>query len=61
MKKVKTGIADFEQIEIISGLKIGEKIVTGPFIAITKNLENGDQVKLRNKEKTGKKEMSIEF
>ena len=61
MKKVKTGIADFEQIEIISGLKIGEKIVTGPFIAITKNLENGDQVKLRNKEKNGKKEMSIEF
>jgi len=51
MRKVKTGIADFEQVEILEGLKEGEKIVTGPFIAITKNLENGDQVRLRIKEK----------
>ena len=61
MKKVKTGIADFEQIEIIEGLKGNEKIVTGPFAAITKNLENGDEVKLRSKEKKDKKEISIEF
>jgi HlyD family secretion protein len=61
MKKVKTGIADFEQIEIIDGLKSGDKIVTGPFIAITKNLENGDEVRLRSKGKKEKKGFSVQF
>jgi len=61
MRKVKTGIADFEQVEIIEGLKEGEAIVTGPFIAITKTLENGDEVKLRTKDKNGKKSSIIEF
>jgi HlyD family secretion protein len=55
MKKVRTGIADFEQIEIIDGLKSGDRIVTGPFIAITKNLENGDEIRLRSKGKKEKK------
>jgi HlyD family secretion protein len=55
MRKVKTGIADFEQVEVISGLKEGEKIVTGPFSAITKTLENGDQIRIKSKkEKKGK-------
>lgn len=53
MRKVKTGIADFEQVEVLEGLKEGEKIVTGPFTAITKNLEDGDEVRI--KDKTAKK------
>ena len=61
MRKVKTGIADFEQVEIIEGLKADEKIVTGPFIAITKNLENGDQVRLRSKNKDEKNGINIKF
>lgn len=59
MKPVRTGIADFEQIEILEGLKQGEKIVTGPFTAITKTLESGDLVRLR--EKKDKKSKTIEL
>lgn len=59
MRPVRTGIADFEQIEILQGLKQGEKIVTGPFSAITKTLETGDLVKLRDKKE--KKSKTIEF
>jgi HlyD family secretion protein len=54
MRKVKTGIADFEQVEIIEGLSNNEKIVTGPFSAITKNLEDGDEVRLKSREKSQK-------
>jgi HlyD family secretion protein len=61
MRKVKTGIADFEQVEILEGLKEGEKIVTGPFSAITKNLEDGDEIRLREKEKSKGKSVSITF
>lgn len=59
MRPVKTGIADFEQIEILQGVKQGEKIVTGPFSAITKTLESGDNVKIRDKKE--KKSKTIEF
>ena len=55
MRKVKTGIADFEQVEIRSGLKEGEQIVSGPFTAITKTLQSGDEVRLREKEKKKEK------
>jgi HlyD family secretion protein len=61
MRKVKSGIADFEQVEILEGLKEGEKIVTGPFTAITKTLENGDDVQLRNKDQKKGKSVSVEF
>jgi HlyD family secretion protein len=55
MRKVKTGIADFEQVEIRQGLKEGEQIVSGPFTAITKTLQSGDEVRLRGKEKKKEK------
>jgi len=61
MRKVRTGIADFEHVEVIEGLKEGEKIVAGPFIAITKNLENGDEVRLRTKEGSKGKSINIEL
>jgi HlyD family secretion protein len=49
MKEVKTGISDFENIEILSGLKDGEQIISGPYIAISKNLKAGDLVEKRKK------------
>jgi HlyD family secretion protein len=61
MRKVKTGIADFEQIEITEGLKEVEKVVTGPFTAITKTLENGDEVRLREKNKKKGKARNFGF
>lgn len=48
---VKTGIQDDEFIEIKSGLKGDEMIVTGPFSAISRLLKNGDEVKVVEKEK----------
>ncbi|HRH33612.1 MAG TPA: efflux RND transporter periplasmic adaptor subunit [Catalimonadaceae bacterium] len=59
MRPVKTGIADFEQIEIIDGVKENETIITGPFSALTKTLENGDNVKLKENKNSDKKGKSI--
>jgi HlyD family secretion protein len=56
LREVKTGISDFENIEIVSGLKLGEKVVIGPFQAIDKRLKDGDEVQLAdNKKEKGKK------
>lgn len=46
--KVKTGISDFDFIEIIEGLAAGEEVVAGPFIAVSKELNNGSKVKTGN-------------
>jgi len=46
--KVKTGISDFDNIEIISGLKIGDEVVSGPFRAISKQLKNGSAVVVKD-------------
>ncbi len=44
MVEVKTGISDFENIEIISGLKEGDEIVSGPFLVVSKTLKDGDAI-----------------
>ena len=36
LREVKTGISDFENIEILSGLKEGETIISGPYITVSK-------------------------
>ena len=43
-QKVKTGISDFDNIEIISGVESGQKIVSGPFRAVSKTLKDGSKV-----------------
>lgn len=57
MKEVTTGISDFENIEILSGLKPGDRIISGPYIAVSKNLNNGDLVEKKKEDtkKDGKK------
>ncbi|MEP1096261.1 MAG: efflux RND transporter periplasmic adaptor subunit [Cyclobacteriaceae bacterium] len=42
--EVKTGISDFERIEILTGVESGQEVVTGPFLAVSKRLKNGDAV-----------------
>ena len=44
MKEVETGISDYENIEILSGVNEGEQVVTGPFLAISKRLDDGDLI-----------------
>jgi len=43
-REVKTGISDFENIEILSGLKEGDEIISGPFIEVSKRLKDGDKI-----------------
>ena len=47
MVKVITGIQDDEYILVTSGIKKGEIIVTGPYSAISKKLDEGDAVRIK--------------
>jgi HlyD family secretion protein len=49
-REVKTGIQDDSYIEMLSGISAGEAIVTAPFKAISKELENEAEVKLVTEE-----------
>jgi HlyD family secretion protein len=48
MIQVKTGISDFENIEIASGLKDGQEIISGPYATVAKKLKEGDLVKKKD-------------
>ena len=43
---VKTGIQDDTNIEILSGLKKGDEVITGPYVTVSKELNSGDKVKV---------------
>jgi len=47
---VKTDIQDINYIEITSGLKEGEEVVTGPYTTVSKTLKDGTKVKVVPKE-----------
>ena len=48
MIQVKTGISDFENIEIVSGLKERQEIIAGPYATVAKKLKEGDLVKKKD-------------
>ncbi len=52
LRVVKTGIQDDAQIEITSGLEVGEEVITGPYNTVTKSLKPGDKVEVAGKEET---------
>jgi HlyD family secretion protein len=54
MKEVKTGISDFENIEIISGLADGETIISGPYLTVSKKLKDGELVQKKEIKKDKK-------
>ncbi len=45
---VKRGIADDNYVEITSGLKGGEDVVSGSFVAISRELNDGSKVRVEN-------------
>jgi HlyD family secretion protein len=51
LREVKTGISDFENIEILSGLVDGEQIISGPYLTVSKKLKEGDLVAAKKEEK----------
>ncbi|HPP38719.1 MAG TPA: efflux RND transporter periplasmic adaptor subunit [Candidatus Kapabacteria bacterium] len=60
MRKVETGISDKGYIEIISGLSLGEKVISGSYQAVSKLLTDGVKVKVdtlfgKKPNKAGKK------
>ncbi len=44
LRKVETGIADNTSIEVKSGLKAGEEVVSGSYAAISRKLKDGSKV-----------------
>jgi HlyD family secretion protein len=54
LRVVKTGIQDDTNIEIISGLKKGEEIITGPYTMVSKDLVSNDKVKTEGKSSSKK-------
>ncbi|MHA6247882.1 efflux RND transporter periplasmic adaptor subunit [Pontibacter sp. CAU 1760] len=58
--KVKTGISDFENIEIISGLKSGQKVVAGPFRAVSQTLKDGAKVAVKDEASLNKEAIAAE-
>ena len=58
LRVVKTGIQDDTNIEVVSGLKEGDEIITGPYNVVSKTLKPGDKVENIDKDK--KEETSSE-
>lgn len=56
MVEVTTGISDYDNIEILSGITEGTEIITGPFTAVSKRLKDGDRVKPAEKKDPPKAE-----
>jgi HlyD family secretion protein len=53
MVEVTTGISDYDNIEILTGIKEGAEIISGPFTAVSKRLKDGDRVKPMEKKDQG--------
>jgi HlyD family secretion protein len=50
-RAVETGLSDETHVEIVTGLEVGEKVVTGPYRSL-KELDDGDPVKVREQGST---------
>src|SRR5688572_11752270 len=46
LTEVKTGISDYDNIEILSGLADSSEVVTGPFLVVSKRLKDGEKIKV---------------
>lgn len=55
IKEVRTGIQDNDYIEIVSGINEGEKVVTGPYAAVSRKLESGKRITIVDKDEMMKK------
>ena len=51
MRPVTLGISDDNYYEIVSGLKDGEEVVTGPYRVLSRTLKDGNKVDVNNKKK----------
>jgi len=54
LRVIKTGIQDDTNIEVSSGLKKGDVVITGPYTTVTKDLNTGDLVHIKPDNKAKK-------
>ena len=50
LRVVETGIQDDRNIEITTGLEVGDEVITGPYNTVTKILKAGDKVEVAESE-----------
>ena len=50
MREVKTGIQDNNYIQILEGVEVGEEVITAPYSAINKKLDQGSPVEVVDKD-----------
>lgn len=55
MVEVKTGISDYDNIEILSGLPDSATVITGPFLEVSKRLKDGDKITVKQDGKKDEK------
>jgi len=46
MRTIKTGISDYQNIEVLEGLSEGEEVISGPYFTVSKELKDGDKVEV---------------
>ena len=49
--EANTGIQDDTNIEVVTGLKKGDVVITGPYTTVSKELNSGDKVKIKKDKK----------
>ncbi|MEJ5350167.1 MAG: efflux RND transporter periplasmic adaptor subunit [Melioribacteraceae bacterium] len=54
MVEVKTGISDDNYIEIVEGLKGDEEVISGPYRAVSRELEDGKKISIMSTKKEKK-------
>ena len=57
LRVVETGIQDDSHIEITKGLADGDVVITGPYSTVTKSLDSGDEIEVKEE---GKEEKETE-
>ncbi len=57
LRKVKTGIQDNNYIQIISGLKPGDEVISAPYTAVSKLLKDGSSIEKVDKEQLYKNKL----
>lgn len=55
MREVTTGISDYDNIEVLSGVKENEQVISGPFNIVSKKLATGDIVAVKPEKDKDKK------
>lgn len=54
VREVETGIADDAFIEVRAGLESGERVVTGPYSAVSRELEDGTAIRIEERRGPGR-------